>query len=106
MLTYQAQIYATARASLLSTNSSEGIEYVETKPFTHVEKVGDTTIEREGIYTHRIYHLGRYVVNSFSYSISPLARAFIYLFSYMPGWLRAIVPASALKLEEKVKNFP
>jgi len=68
-----AQRYCTARASKEVTSGKDGVEVLETHTYTD-EKTGDT-----GLYTYKIYHLEGYV----------------------PGWLRAIIPSSALELHEK-----
>jgi len=68
-----AQRYCTARASKEVTAGKEGVEVLESSPYTD-EKTGD-----QGLYTYKIYHLGGYV----------------------PAWLRAIIPSSALELHEK-----
>jgi len=65
------QRYSVARTSNESTTSSEGVEILQNEPFED---------ERgKGQYTRKIYHLG----------------------SFLPGWLKTIMPASALTLEEK-----
>ncbi len=97
------QRYSTARLSNESTTGKEGIgkgthpsirryiflllliialfphqiELKESTPYTD-PKTGAT-----GIYTFKIYHLGHYV----------------------PKWLRKVIPASALILEERVSYF-
>jgi hypothetical protein len=68
-----AQRYCTARASKEATTGKDGVEVVESKPYTD-EKTG-----AQGLYTYKVYHLEGYV----------------------PAWLRAIIPASALELHEK-----
>jgi len=68
-----AQRYSTARASKEATTGKDGVEVVESKPYTD-EKTG-----AEGLYTYKIYHLEGYV----------------------PAWLRTIIPSSALELHEK-----
>jgi len=68
-----AQRYCTARASREATTGKDGVELVETKEFID-EKTGD-----KGLYTYKIYHLE----------------------SYVPAWMRPLLPASALQLHEK-----
>lgn len=67
------QRYSTARSSREATTGSDGIELKEKKTF-----VSDVT-GKEGVYTHKIYHLD----------------------SHIPLWLKKILPASALRLEEQ-----
>jgi len=71
------QLYAVAKASQNETSGGEGVEILVNQPFEDEKGKGQ--------YTHKIYHLGNRV----------------------PGWIRAIVPTSALQLEEKAWNaFP
>jgi len=71
------QLYSVAKASKQETNADSGVEVLLNEPY---EKDGV-----HGQYTHKIYHLG----------------------SRLPGFLAAIAPANALKLEEKAWNaFP
>jgi len=71
------QLYAVAKASQNETSGGEGVEILVNEPFSDHRGSGQ--------YTHKIYHLGNRV----------------------PAWIRAIVPASALMLEEKAWNaFP
>jgi len=66
--------YCVARTQMdVTKDGGEGIELLENTTYTD-EKTGET-----GYYTHKIYHLG----------------------SYVPGWMRSIIPTSALQLEEK-----
>jgi len=72
------QLYAVAKSSNQETTGTEsGVEVLKNEPY---EKDGE-----KGQYTHKIYHLS----------------------SRVPGWVVAIAPANALKLEEKAWNaFP
>jgi len=66
------QRYSVARTSNENTTGGQGVELLESQPYT--DEAGNN-----GFYTRKIYHLA----------------------SYIPGWMRSIVPSSALKLEEK-----
>ncbi|GAM20925.1 hypothetical protein SAMD00019534_041000 [Acytostelium subglobosum LB1] len=68
------QLYSVAKTSSQETTGGEGVEVIKNEPYTDDQ--------REGQYTEKIYHLG----------------------NRLPGWVRAICPASALKLEEKAWN--
>jgi len=69
------QLYSVAKTSNLETHDDAGVEILTNEPFEN-EEMG------KGQYTHKIYHLG----------------------SRLPGWARALAPASALMLEEKAWN--
>ena len=47
--------------SVENTNSQEGVEILESKPVKYVDEKDPEKKEIDGIYTHKIYHLGRYV---------------------------------------------
>jgi len=68
------QLYGVAKISKQETGGGLGVEVKENKPYTRGNESGQ--------YTHKIYHIGN--------------RA--------PGWIQAIVPTDALKLEEKAWN--
>ncbi|EAL62395.1 hypothetical protein ACTFIW_008412 [Dictyostelium discoideum] len=68
------QLYSVAKTSSQETSNGEGVEVLVNEPYKEPE--------HEGQYTHKIYHLG----------------------SRLPGWIRALIPSSALKLEEKAWN--
>eukprot|EP00003_Mantamonas_plastica_P031086 TRINITY_DN791_c0_g1_i3.p1 TRINITY_DN791_c0_g1~~TRINITY_DN791_c0_g1_i3.p1 ORF type:complete len:292 (-),score=88.40 TRINITY_DN791_c0_g1_i3:162-1037(-) len=71
------QLYAVAKASAEETDGDEGVEVLVNEPYDDENGKGQ--------FTHKIYHLG----------------------SRVPGWVSAIAPADALKLEEKAWNgFP
>mmetsp|Transcript_78939 Transcript_78939/g.118647 ORF Transcript_78939/g.118647 Transcript_78939/m.118647 type:complete len:251 (-) Transcript_78939:36-788(-) len=71
------QLYAVAKSSNQETSGDSGVEVLKNEPY---EKDGE-----KGQYTEKIYHLGNKV----------------------PGWVAAVAPASALKIEEKAWNaFP
>jgi len=69
----RGQRYSTARLSNESTTGKEGIELKESSPYT------DPNTGATGVYTFKLYHLGHYV----------------------PKWLRKVIPANALILEER-----
>eukprot|EP01113_Clastostelium_recurvatum_P006901 TRINITY_DN1316_c0_g1_i1.p1 TRINITY_DN1316_c0_g1~~TRINITY_DN1316_c0_g1_i1.p1 ORF type:complete len:272 (-),score=68.02 TRINITY_DN1316_c0_g1_i1:103-918(-) len=69
------QLYSVAKTSAQQTNGGEGVEVLKNEPYSDPAK-GD------GQYTEKIYHLG----------------------ASLPGWIRALIPASALKLEERAWN--
>jgi hypothetical protein len=61
-----AQLYSVAQASKAETGGGEGIEVLKNEPFTATEGVQPKTPLLNGIYkagqfTHKIYHLARYV---------------------------------------------
>jgi len=68
------QLYSVAKTSSQETSNGEGVEVLKNEPFT------DST--GSGQYTEKIYHVG----------------------SRLPGWVKAFIPGSALKLEEKAWN--
>merc|ERR1711879_255115 len=71
------QLYAVSKSSNQETSGDSGVEVLVNEPY---DKDG-----KKGQYTHKIYHLG----------------------SKIPGWLAALAPASALKIDEKAWNgFP
>jgi len=71
------QLYSVCQAQKLETKGDSGVEILINEPY---EKDGE-----QGQYTSKIYHLG----------------------SRLPGWIAALAPASALKLEEEAWNaFP
>jgi len=73
---YQAgQLYSVAKSSSQETANGEGVEVIVNEPFKNEDGL-------EGQYTEKIYHVG----------------------SRLPGWLKAFIPGSALKLEEKAWN--
>lgn len=69
------QLFSVAKTSNQETHGDAGVEILVNEPFEN-EEMG------KGQYTHKIYHLG----------------------SRLPGWARALAPASALMLEEKAWN--
>jgi len=68
------QLYSVAKSSSQETSNGEGVEVLKNEPFRNEDG--------EGQYTEKIYHVG----------------------SRLPGWVKAITPGSALKLEEKAWN--
>jgi hypothetical protein len=70
------QLYSVAKSSSQETSNGEGVEVLKNEPFKN-EQDG-----LEGQYTEKIYHVG----------------------SRLPGWIKAFIPGSALKLEEKAWN--
>jgi len=70
------QLYSVAKSSSQETSNGEGVEVIKNEPFKN-EQDG-----LEGQYTEKIYHVG----------------------SRLPGWIKAFIPGSALKLEEKAWN--
>jgi len=68
------QLYSVAKTSSQQTTGGEGVEVLKNEPYAN--ETG------EGQYTEKIYHLGQ----------------------SLPGWLKAIIPSSALKLEERAWN--
>jgi len=70
------QLYSVAKSSSQETSNGEGVEVVKNEPFKNEEN------GLEGQYTEKIYHVG----------------------SRLPGWVKAFIPGSALKLEEKAWN--
>jgi len=72
-----AQRYMVAKVSKEHTGNGEGIEIIENKPYEDDNSKGQ--------YTHKIIHIG----------------------SRIPGWLKAIMPSTALQVDEKAWNaFP
>jgi len=69
-----AQLYMVAKISREQTHGGEGIQILENRPYD--DETG------KGQYTHKIYKIG----------------------SRLPGWIKAIMPASALQFEEKAWN--
>jgi len=69
-----AQLYMVAKISKQQTGHGEGVQILENRPYD--DEYG------KGQYTHKIFRVG----------------------SRLPGWLKAIVPASALQIEEKAWN--
>jgi len=72
------QRYSVARTSNENTNTSEGIELIENKPYDHIEPNDPEKKVCQGVYTKKIYHLK----------------------SLIPGWVSTFLPDSALKLYE------
>ncbi|XP_059163186.1 protein retinal degeneration B-like isoform X4 [Physella acuta] len=71
-----AQLYMIQKKSRDESHGTEsGVEIIENKPYTNGPG-GD------GQYTYKIYHIG----------------------SHLPGWFRAILPKSALRVEEEAWN--
>jgi len=70
----RGQLYSVARASKAETSNGEGVEVLVNEPYKNEQS--------EGQYTEKIYHVG----------------------SKLPGWVKAFLPGSALKLEEKAWN--
>eukprot|EP01132_Coremiostelium_polycephalum_P000621 gene621-771_t len=68
------QLFSVAKTSSQETSNGEGVEVLKNEPYTDEKHSGQ--------YTHKIYHLG----------------------SRLPGWIRALIPSSALKLEEMAWN--
>jgi len=74
----RGQLYSVAKTSSQETGGGEGVEVLKNEPFKNEEGL-------EGQYTEKIYHVGR----------------------RLPGLVKAVLPVSALKLEEKAWNaFP
>jgi len=72
-----AQRFMVAKVSKEHTGNGEGIEILENKPYEDDNSKGQ--------YTHKIIHIG----------------------SRIPGWLKSIMPSSALQVDEKAWNaFP
>eukprot|EP01110_Echinostelium_bisporum_P002755 TRINITY_DN16844_c0_g1_i1.p1 TRINITY_DN16844_c0_g1~~TRINITY_DN16844_c0_g1_i1.p1 ORF type:complete len:271 (-),score=67.34 TRINITY_DN16844_c0_g1_i1:76-888(-) len=69
-----AQLYTVAKMSKQQTGHGEGVEIKENKPYDDENGKGQ--------YTHKIFHIG----------------------SKIPGWIKAILPSSALMVEEKAWN--
>eukprot|EP01119_Soliformovum_irregulare_P002478 TRINITY_DN12729_c0_g1_i1.p1 TRINITY_DN12729_c0_g1~~TRINITY_DN12729_c0_g1_i1.p1 ORF type:complete len:296 (-),score=83.80 TRINITY_DN12729_c0_g1_i1:192-1079(-) len=72
------QRYSNAKTCKESTKGKDGIEILETKPYT------DPVTGEEGIYTLKIYHLG----------------------GYLSDWVRKLMPESALQLREECWDLP
>ncbi|EFA85246.1 phosphatidylinositol transfer protein 1 [Heterostelium album PN500] len=68
------QLFSVAKTSQQETSGGEGVEVLKNEPYKDDQN--------EGQYTEKIYHLG----------------------ARLPGWIRALIPSSALKLEEKAWN--
>jgi len=68
------QLYSVAKTSSQETGNGEGVEVLKNEPYV---RDGE-----EGQYTEKIYHLG----------------------NRLPGWIRAVLPATALQLEERAWN--
>jgi len=68
------QLYSVAKKSEQETSNGEGVEVIKNEPYEN--ETG------KGQYTEKIYHLG----------------------SRLPGWVKAFIPGTALKLEEKAWN--
>jgi len=74
-----AQRFMVAKVSKQHTSNGEGIEILESKPYHNADD------NSSGTYTHKLIHIG----------------------SKVPGWLSALMPATALQVEEKAWNaFP
>jgi len=69
------QLYSVVKSSSQETSNGEGVEVIKNEPFKNEDGL-------EGQYTEKIYHVG----------------------SRLPGWVKAFIPGSALKLEEKAWN--
>jgi len=69
------QLYSVAKSSSQETSNGEGVEVLKNEPFKNEDGL-------EGQYTEKIYHVG----------------------SRLPGWVKAFIPGSALRLEEKAWN--
>jgi len=69
------QLYSVAKSSAQQTQGGEGVEVLKNEPYE--KESGE-----KGQYTEKIYHLGNSI----------------------PGWIRALIPASALRLEERAWN--
>jgi len=67
-------LYSVAKLSSQETKNGEGVEVLKNEPFSDSSGTGQ--------YTEKIYHVG----------------------SRLPGWVKAFIPGSALKLEEKAWN--
>jgi len=72
-----AQPFMVAKISKEQSGHGEGVEIVENRPYTEEEGKGPP-----GQYTHKIFRIG----------------------SRLPSWLKAIVPPSALMVEERAWN--
>jgi len=73
------QRYSAARVSKEATTGKDGVEVLETTNYV------DETTGETGLYTFKVY----------------------YLDGYVPGWLRPLLPASAMQLHEKAwDRFP
>ncbi|XP_063674021.1 phosphatidylinositol transfer protein alpha isoform-like [Bolinopsis microptera] len=70
------QLYAVVEASKAETGGGDGVEVLKNEPFTDHPEFGS------GQYTHKIYHLQ----------------------SKVPGWIKAIAPEGALRLQEEAWN--
>lgn len=68
------QLFSVAKTSSQETSNGEGVEVIKNEPYEN--ETG------KGQYTEKIYHVG----------------------SRLPGWVKAFIPGSALKLEEKAWN--
>jgi len=69
-----AQLYMINKISKQQTGNGEGIQILENKPFDDENGSGQ--------YTHKIIHIG----------------------SKIPGWLKAVMPTTALQVDEKAWN--
>jgi len=68
------QLFSVAKLSSQETSNGEGVEVLKNEPYSDATGTGQ--------YTEKIYHVG----------------------SRLPGWVKAFIPGSALKLEEKAWN--
>lgn len=79
MLIYYWLFYKTVdyqkKSRLESTGEGSGVEIIENLPYRNKEG-------ERGQYTKKIYHIG----------------------NHLPGWLKAILPKSALRVEEEAWN--
>lgn len=87
------QQYSVPRSSKEATTASDGIKCIKE------EKYFDEKLQREGTFTEKVYYLHRWD------SIPPATCDRLILGSYVPGYLRAVLPSSALRLEERVSRF-
>lgn len=71
----------------------EGIEFLENSPYTDDKG--------PGFYTHKVVHLEKYVTRTEHCFAEDYERELIAPRRRLPGWVRALLPASALRIEEK-----
>ena len=92
--------YTTAKWSKQATmegGGRDGVELVEEKVYH------DKEWNVSGTYTHKIYHIGGYDFFEKKHKTFFL----LICYSWIPSWVKSLLPASALKVEEKAYNaFP
>ncbi len=98
-----AQLWSVAQASKENTGGGEGIEILKNEPFENKKDLFQNYTS--GQYTHKIYKLQRWLIETFlKFWAKCFYILFIWFLSKVPWWLRKMAPKGTLEFHEEAWN--